>query len=569
MSAELQNNDIKMDRREFMEFSSGALAGLVIAGNYLEVAESLASQEINTPAPLYTSALSEIINEPLPDTQTLIDTINADPNMIEVLDNLQANALTIANSSFAQGDTNPELNALAGVFTVDGQNTWVSVAGIEYKRDQETILFVIDPIDGKLWPNDVTQGRYSIEQENNTPMVVFEGNDGGKYVLGDQNKPEDTVPVFKAAEDANLELTANIRIPIEVTKTIAEVTTNGDGLNVRNNPGGDIISQVIDGSKLDIISKDNNGWVQVQTPQGVKGWVSEAFIQLQETPFPPVPNSFSIDGEQSSDLPDALKVEPVPMPPTVVPGTEVAPQTLSPEQQIVHEHAQFYETPQIESSRGFVTFSKGYVSEVMGGKNYTMDAAAAENSMKYIIQQSYADVNKALQRVHKPQVQEGDPVTFKSFSQARLPQMGRNNEITAPFNNVNIYVMTPDEFKPVMEKFEEEKDKVKDFIIATTLNGRTTFDTGIIYTDNDTVTLITQYSAYSNAMANRKGGPLSLIRDGLGITWGNISNSMSNGTAGVLPHNWNADGLYNMLGCYESNNWCASYSPAFTPTPSN
>ncbi|WP_424100582.1 SH3 domain-containing protein [Moorena producens] len=60
-------------------------------------------------------------------------------------------------------------------------------------------------------------------------------------------------------------------------------TNTGKGLNVRQSPGGRIIGDLDNGTKVTIINSITNGWVQLVSPQ--KGYVSDRYLK----PCPPPP----------------------------------------------------------------------------------------------------------------------------------------------------------------------------------------------------------------------------------------------------------------------------------------
>jgi uncharacterized protein YgiM (DUF1202 family) len=55
----------------------------------------------------------------------------------------------------------------------------------------------------------------------------------------------------------------------------ARIVTQGDGINVRSSPGGEVIFALPDGSTVNLTGKQENGWVELQ--QG--GWVSELYLE--------------------------------------------------------------------------------------------------------------------------------------------------------------------------------------------------------------------------------------------------------------------------------------------------
>lgn len=55
----------------------------------------------------------------------------------------------------------------------------------------------------------------------------------------------------------------------------ARVVTEGDGINVRSSPGGEVIFSLPDGAAVSLTGQKDNGWVELQ--EG--GWVSEAYLQ--------------------------------------------------------------------------------------------------------------------------------------------------------------------------------------------------------------------------------------------------------------------------------------------------
>lgn len=59
------------------------------------------------------------------------------------------------------------------------------------------------------------------------------------------------------------------------SSTTARVVTDGGGVNVRNNPGGDVISSLSDGSLVNLTGQASNGWVEIEGG----GWVSEIYLQ--------------------------------------------------------------------------------------------------------------------------------------------------------------------------------------------------------------------------------------------------------------------------------------------------
>jgi hypothetical protein len=60
-----------------------------------------------------------------------------------------------------------------------------------------------------------------------------------------------------------------------ISSKTARVVTDGGGVNVRNSPGGDVISSFPDGSLVNLTGQTSNGWVEIEGG----GWISEVYLR--------------------------------------------------------------------------------------------------------------------------------------------------------------------------------------------------------------------------------------------------------------------------------------------------
>lgn len=94
---------------------------------------------------------------------------------------------------------------------------------------------------------------------------------------------------YQREELEAMPIPVNVRPAMPEGATV-EVTTKGDNLRARRAPGGDIVGNVPNGTRLTVVQSDNE-WVQATTPQGYTHWFARDFVTPVDGPLPAAPTT--------------------------------------------------------------------------------------------------------------------------------------------------------------------------------------------------------------------------------------------------------------------------------------
>lgn len=114
-------------------------------------------------------------------------------------------------------------------------------------------------------------------QADGTAQVNWTTQDGGAgscWVNSSNQVVEFAIDVAATSRFA----TSQVRPLTPAAGTTALVTTDGSELNVRNRPGGEVISSAANGSTLTLTGQSNGEWVEIAGG----GWVSRHLLQSSE-----------------------------------------------------------------------------------------------------------------------------------------------------------------------------------------------------------------------------------------------------------------------------------------------
>lgn len=157
------------------------------------------------------------------------------------------------------------------------QNVWGTPDGYLALTEEGTLLFM-NQFEVEAFASDFGVPVFQIPAQQNATVVYV--SDAGAFalpVLGEDTGEVVAVPDNVAAPPTSCEGAPNLRLGAGM---MGRVTfTNGQPLRVRAAPGGDIVTQIAEGTVFNVLAgpecQGGYAWWQIRLENGVEGWSAE------------------------------------------------------------------------------------------------------------------------------------------------------------------------------------------------------------------------------------------------------------------------------------------------------